>query len=185
EQDGQLALQQIEPLVVRPHENDRSLRPCLDARPQDKWQPNQEAPRIARPERTQFCLPSYRFWFCYPARPAPTLAEQVSVLSDEPVQQLSCVAKRKTLSQCADDPCGLKQTRQTRDGIPADMDFTFRGNDMQLTKTLFHSESGIDCRQDLCGDGEAHCLVLVVESFQPLHTRLTNFTLLVVEHPVR
>ena len=51
-QNGQLAVQQIKPLVVGPGENARPLRPSLDARPQDERQPDEESQRVAGPERT-------------------------------------------------------------------------------------------------------------------------------------
>ena len=51
-EDGQLAAQQIDPLVVCSGENIRSLRRRPDSRPKDKRQTDEEAQCIARPERS-------------------------------------------------------------------------------------------------------------------------------------
>ncbi len=49
-QDRQLAVQKIEPLMVRSGENARSLCRGLDPCPQDKRQPNEESQSVARPK---------------------------------------------------------------------------------------------------------------------------------------
>jgi hypothetical protein len=129
-------------------------------------------------------LPSYRFWFYYLAGPATTLAERISILGDESVEQASCIAEGESLSHNTNQPSGREQKRQTRDGIPADIDFTFGSDHVQLAQAFIHLESGIDRRQDRSADGQTDRLVLMVESVQPRHTSLTNFALSVVKDSV-
>jgi hypothetical protein len=95
------------------------------------------------------------------------------------------MAKGVPLSHSADEPRGREQTRQTRDGIPADMDFTLGSDDVQLPQAFIRIEPGVNGGQDVCADGQADGLVLMIEGFQPGNASLTNLALPVIEHSVR
>ncbi len=163
-QNRQLAVQQIKSLVVSPGENTRPLCRSLDGRPQDERQPNEEAQCVARPKCTESCLPPHRFWFRNPASATATLTEGISVLSDEPIEQPSRIAKGEPLSHSTNEPSRREQTRQTSDGVPADMDFAFGSDNMQLPQAFIHLEPGVHRWKGLCADGQADGLVLAVES---------------------
>src|SRR5258708_12696776 len=99
---------------------------ALMAAHRDKWEPNEEAQCVARPERAQPGLPPYDFWLCNAARAATTFAEGISVLGDEPVEEASRAAKGEPLSRRSYEPSTGEQTRQTTTTVPADIAFTFR-----------------------------------------------------------
>jgi hypothetical protein len=130
--------------LVRPGEDTHSFSRSFDPCPQDERHPNEEAQCIARPERTEFCLSPNRLWFGNAARTAPALAERISVLSDESVERTPRIAKWEPLSQCTDEPRGRESTRQTCNGTPADVDFAFGSDYVQLLQAFIHLESGID-----------------------------------------
>jgi hypothetical protein len=75
---------------------------------------------------------------------AATLAEGISVLSNEPVEQPSCIAEGKPLSQCSNEPGGREQTRQTCDCIPPNKDSAFGSDHVQLPQAFIQVEPGID-----------------------------------------
>ncbi len=85
---------------------------ALMAAHRDKWEPNEEAQCVARPERAQPGLPPYDFWLCNAARAATTFAEGISVLGDEPVEQASRTAKGEPLSRRSYEPSRGEQTGQ-------------------------------------------------------------------------
>src|ERR1700687_3343760 len=95
------------------------------------------------------------------------------------------LAKGDPLSHSADQPRGWEQTRQTRHGIPADMDFTYGGDDVQLPQALIQIETALNGEQYVCADGQADGVVLMIEGVQPRNASLTNLALPVIEHPVR
>ena len=94
------------------------------------------------------------------------------------------IAKGEPLSHSADEPRGREQTRQARDCIPADMDFTLGSDEVQLPQAFIQIEPGINGGQYVCADGPADGLVLMIEGFQPRHASLTNLALPVIEHAV-
>ena len=64
------------------------------------------------------------------------------------------------------------------------MNFSFRSDDVQLSKAFIQVEPGVHCGQDFCADWEASRFVLVIESTQPRYAGLTDLALSVVEHTV-
>ena len=67
----------------------------------------------------------------------------ISVGGNQPVEQPSRISKWETKSEYANQPSGPEQTSQIRDSVPADMNFTFGGDDMQLPQAILHPEPGI------------------------------------------
>ena len=65
------------------------------------------------------------------------------------------MSERELISDRANQPRRAEQTGQRGDSNPADLDFTFGSDDMQLAQAFIQIEPGVYSGQDLCADGQA------------------------------